>query len=781
MRIRIAGLLALLWLLALSERANAQTPTGPAPTPLALTQVEATDCDRWMISEEYDTDCGYVLTPERHGDPAGPTIRIAYLRLHSAAREPGAPVVFLAGGPGDSGINGLSSSARLVDALLATRDVLTFDQRGAGYSIPSLNCMEWMDAAQELPLENASDEEVAGCRDYWTDQGYDVSAYTTQESAADVVNALRALGYAQAVLLGESYGAKLAQIIMRTAPDVVAAAVLDGVVPVELNQEVEQLPKMDFALDRAFALCAADQACATYYPDLENRFYALVARLDDEPLTLTMTQGGESWEETVYGIDLITAMFVHLIQGASALTDFPYRVTQVEMGDTTYLTQLYASGNWVDPLWGTGMNLTIHCGEEVLLATEADFAAALAAYPLLEAAQMRTYPTEYADLRAECMLWGAEPASPDYAQPVTSTLPSLILQGGLDFQTPLPWAIQLQTTLPNSKLVYLPTSGHITTYATACGAQIATQFIVDPAAPLDTSCIDALAAVRFYAPQLNLDVPTRPVIIPAQEDGEIGATVLPTSWRQDAQNPAFFGPTTADQGLFFLAVENERGPLSDLLRVLAETEEGEVETWTTGDLTWDVLVVPNSSTGAAVYAARRQAGVVYTVVMQGYFINFAAALGQIFQPALAAHRIGDEALGLFQAVRLEFPDKNVVIHTLLQPDWVAVPGSPLVYGDPTGLIDVTVDVLDRGVIAAQLAGEITGEEEPSIEHIIVGERTWAMFVSYDEAGTYVHALNQERRGAYMLTLGLYGAYANAWRDGLDILYPMLVGFDVTRR
>lgn len=783
MPFRFALLFILLWLLAATGMAQAQTPTQPpAHAPgAAADRLEEADCALWMIAEEYDAECGYVAVPERRDRAAQQTIQIAYLRLRSAAAQPAAPVVVLSGGPGDSGIDSLGSSLALVDALLATRDVITLDQRGTGHSIPSLNCIEWLDTVEEFPLEDTSGAELLGCRNYWADQGYDVAAYTTAENAADVVDAINALGYPQVVLLGESYGTKLAQIVMHNDPDSVIAAVLDGALPVEINQEVEQLPKTAYAFDRVFALCAADQACATYYPDLEDRFYTLVARLDAEPLVLTIGEGEASREVTVRGMDLVTDMFIHLIQGPEAVAEFPYRVAQIEKGDTTYLTQFYADWDWVDPLWGAGMNITVHCGEEVMLATEEEYAAALAAYPRLEAAQMRTSPTEYGDLLAECALWGAQPAPPLFTQPISSTLPSLILQGGLDFQTPIEWAVQLHATLPNSKLVYLPTSGHVATYATTCGAQIATQFIAAPAAPLDISCTRALPAVNFYIPQLALDVPVKPVLIPAQAGGAQVATTLPVNWLQNLDDPAFFGPRAADQGIVFFAAEDAGDGLDKLLYTLAGSEEGEVQQWTTGGTAWQVIVAPNTGTHLEVYAARRENGQIYGVALLGVFVDHEAAIEQVFKPALAAHRVGDAALDLFQSVRLEVPDAQVVLHTWLQPGWLPSPDAPLTYIDPTGFVDVTVEVLDRGVIAAQLAGEMTGEEEPLLERIVVGERTWALFVSYDDWGTYLHALNQDRRGSYLLTLGLYGAGANPWFEGVDTLYPMMVTFDVSRR
>src|SRR5262249_16334148 len=47
---------------------------------------------------------GFVRVPLRHAAPDGPAIEIAYVRLPATTAHPKAPIVFLDGGPGASGI-----------------------------------------------------------------------------------------------------------------------------------------------------------------------------------------------------------------------------------------------------------------------------------------------------------------------------------------------------------------------------------------------------------------------------------------------------------------------------------------------------------------------------------------------------------------------------------------------------------------------------------------------------------------------------------------------------
>ena len=50
-----------------------------------------------------DADCGYVMTPEQHAQPQGPTIELAVVRVRSSGNTPAADPLFVEqGGPGDT-------------------------------------------------------------------------------------------------------------------------------------------------------------------------------------------------------------------------------------------------------------------------------------------------------------------------------------------------------------------------------------------------------------------------------------------------------------------------------------------------------------------------------------------------------------------------------------------------------------------------------------------------------------------------------------------------------
>ena len=54
--------------------------------------------------EKVDSEFGTLLVPEKRGDPNSNLIELAFVRFKSTAKNPGPPIVYLAGGPGGSGI-----------------------------------------------------------------------------------------------------------------------------------------------------------------------------------------------------------------------------------------------------------------------------------------------------------------------------------------------------------------------------------------------------------------------------------------------------------------------------------------------------------------------------------------------------------------------------------------------------------------------------------------------------------------------------------------------------
>lgn len=80
--------------------------------------------------ESVNAEQGWLVVPESRSRPQGGQVRLPVLRFKSTAEKPGYPIVYLAGGPGASGVESAKGIIFPVLAALRERaDVIVFDQR----------------------------------------------------------------------------------------------------------------------------------------------------------------------------------------------------------------------------------------------------------------------------------------------------------------------------------------------------------------------------------------------------------------------------------------------------------------------------------------------------------------------------------------------------------------------------------------------------------------------------------------------------------------------------
>ncbi|MDQ6603236.1 MAG: alpha/beta fold hydrolase, partial [Chloroflexota bacterium] len=178
--------------------------------------------------------CGYLVVPEEHAHPAGRTIRLAVATVKSVGAPPAPePIIVLNGGPGQGSegfLAGFLSDRLPLKALLERYTVVFFDQRGTGYSQPSLACPDAGGATPggAIAATAPTEQELAApikCHDRLVSEGVNLSAYNSAESAADVNDLRTALRYDQVNLLGISYGTRLALTVLRDFPQIVRSTV----------------------------------------------------------------------------------------------------------------------------------------------------------------------------------------------------------------------------------------------------------------------------------------------------------------------------------------------------------------------------------------------------------------------------------------------------------------------------------------------------------------------------------------------------------------------------
>ncbi|MBR9894132.1 alpha/beta hydrolase [bacterium] len=288
--------------------------------------------------------CGRVDVPEDHAATGGETIPLAFAVLKSRSTAPAPdPVIYLHGGPGGHTVQDIPMNAALFDFLRDRRDIILFDQRGAGLSDRTVAC--YTEFAEEfVQFANVDEENVftadgpmAKCLTETMATGIDLSLYNTTQSARDVRAIMDALGYGAYNAFGISYGTKLAQELMRSAPDGLRSVVIDSISRVDSPAYDTNGVPMDQALGWVVDFCMQDETCAAAYPDLEETVHAAGRRLAEEP------------KLTVASEEIDAGMMSELIDFSNAVAGpftayLPQVFTELAKGETATLEKLINGG-----------------------------------------------------------------------------------------------------------------------------------------------------------------------------------------------------------------------------------------------------------------------------------------------------------------------------------------------------------------------------------------------------------------------------------------------------
>lgn len=176
-------------------------------------------------------ELGRFQVPRLHDQPESGSFKLQYGRI--PARNPASvlPLVFLAGGPGDSPLAWLAHPhlRKAFEELAESQDVILWEQRGCGGSEPKwhLGPIEGADllATEEAALAALTIQArtlIDGLPDY------NPAFLTPWESARDIPPLAKHLGVEKIDILAVSYGTHLAMALMKAAPKIIGRAIFCG-------------------------------------------------------------------------------------------------------------------------------------------------------------------------------------------------------------------------------------------------------------------------------------------------------------------------------------------------------------------------------------------------------------------------------------------------------------------------------------------------------------------------------------------------------------------------
>ena len=405
--------------------------------------------------EKVDAEFGTLLVPENRSNPESNLIELAFVRFKSTSKNPGPPIVYLAGGPGGSGIGAATGSRfPLFMALREIGDVIAYDQRGTGYSKPNLGCFDRL----ALPLDVPPTREAAikelransrSCADYWRDiQRVDLNGYNTNESADDLEDLRKALGANQISLWTISYGTHLAFATMRRHPKSIHRAILAGT---EGPDHTYKLPSnIQKHLEDLAALIKADPEIGKEIPDLLGLMKSVFDRLDAQPETVEITDPRTKLKVKVIVNKFVLQFIVANNIGTTVTARFPALFYRASKGDFTNPAQVWLNQSRSDI--GSAMSYMMDCASGQTAARREQIAREVKG-TLLEDISNFPFPQI-------CEEWNAPDLGDEFRAPLRSDVPVLFISGTLDARTPISNAEEYRKGFPNSTHIIIEGAVH---------------------------------------------------------------------------------------------------------------------------------------------------------------------------------------------------------------------------------------------------------------------------------------------------------------------------------
>ncbi len=472
---------------------DAGTDAGPDYAyPITDVSVEWFPCSFIYGEDDGLAECSSTAMPLFWNNPDGRTLEVYAKRLLSAQPVSEGQIWFLHGGPGASGVEGLPALMEKIQNLYPELDVYTIDHRGVGDS-GKLVC----------PEENEQDFDVEVCiEQVETEIGDELQAYTTSDSAIDLaayIEATREPGK-KALIWGGSYGTFIGHRYLKIFPHQSDGVVFEGVCPAD-STFIWSQEGFDQAGKDLFDACLKDDYCSMKWG---KNPLDRIKKLFERVWYQDHCSDAENYQ---YYVPYVATRLLYYYPYHDVVPALLYRLARCEPGDITAIegavNMLFGSDSTYQDL-GEGYSGVLYRNVVYSEMWEhSDFP---------DPVSLQLYWNE---LEADAVFWTGSGESmydewdvwPKYNDELhddiwaQTDVPMLMLQGMLDPATHYSRAVAMGEQLngPNQTFLLFPTAAHNITSGTPvsddpeethCGRHLMVEFLKNPDAPLDTSCMD---------------------------------------------------------------------------------------------------------------------------------------------------------------------------------------------------------------------------------------------------------------------------------------------------
>lgn len=402
--------------------------------------------------ESVDAEIATLVVPENRSKPEGSKIKLPVLRFKSTAAKPGSPIIYLAGGPGASGLNSAKAAIFPVIMLLRSHaDVITFDQRGTGGAEPSLFVAGKLDLPQNEPLDStaALNKLTNVARQTAAEiarRGIDLSSYNTNESADDVNDLRAALGADKITLWGHSYGSHLGLTVIRRHGEFVDRAILSGVNGPD--QRWRHPNDLQLLIDRLDDYINKTPKLQRLIPSLKQTVVDVLKHLDEKPETVLVSS-----QPIVIGRKDVEVLVALQSGDLEFVRSLPFLFGSMKAGDYSQVANQISRGLRQRDI-GTAMLYAMHIASGVSASRSAEIANQTNAAMFHSAIN---FPFEDKNFVSA---WGVKDLGDEFRSPIKSNVPTLFMSGTLDGRTSLSDAKDVLAGFSNGRQLVIEGVAH---------------------------------------------------------------------------------------------------------------------------------------------------------------------------------------------------------------------------------------------------------------------------------------------------------------------------------
>ena len=472
-----------------TSKVSTTSPSSTSTTP--GTPIDPYDTNKFPTPTIFWDDCGenlkcgYVDVPVDYTDLASPETSL-YIVRHAATkpdRRIGALLVN-PGGPGFGGSYLAESAPRVYAAALVERfDIIGWDPRGTGKSIPAIDCTDDYDgyfAGGDITPDSADERQaIVDRQKEFTELCFEKTGSLmphvgTNNAARDMEMIRRALNEETISYFGFSYGSELGAVWATLFPETVRAAVFDGASdPNGSSREVvtQQRSGFERSVNAFLADCASDRQCSFHNGgETEVAFDALMAQLDENPIPTYPDR-----PELTRGMALTAvAEAMYSDQYWDVLAE---ALANAQDGDGRGLLDLFDQyfRRQADGTYENGLEafLNITCADDPERKTVAEADAEVAS---LTQVSPRFSPSTIGDYT--CTFW-PEALDPRIDVNAPTFIPILVIGTTGDPATPLEGSRVMAQTLGNATLLVVNAAQHIGYGANGCVVEVVSDYLID--------------------------------------------------------------------------------------------------------------------------------------------------------------------------------------------------------------------------------------------------------------------------------------------------------------